>query len=337
MAIYSILGLLLECSRPLPHLVAEAIEVSAVETSATLRVELGEAPSELAAEAGWIPFFVSPLTDSSGEPLLEIKRLPKVDAFQLHFADGTDFWIDGERRHLWVQWQEPHTLEDATTYLLGPVLGFLLRLRGVVSLHASAVVIDGRSVALAGPSGVGKSTAAAAFARLGFPILSDDITTLEPSESDFLVQSDCPRLRLWPESSEMMYGSPEALPRLSETWEKRFLDLEQHGYQVARHPHSLAAVYLLAGEPSSPEAPTVVELSERQALIALVANSYANLSPDAPMRAHEFDLLVRLVHRFPVRRIHRPETGLDPTRLCEFIVADFRRRRSASEKLAVTS
>src|SRR5215469_301127 len=57
-----------------------------------------------------------------------------------------------------ARWAAASTFEDAVTYLLGPVLGFVLRLRGRTCLHASAVAVGGQAIALAGSSGAGKST-----------------------------------------------------------------------------------------------------------------------------------------------------------------------------------
>ncbi len=311
---YSVLGLTLECNRPLP------LDPAPEARGETLAVELGRAPAELLEAGDWQAFFASPLTDEHGEPFLEIRRRP--GAFHFRYGDGTEFFLDAQGRRLWAVWQEPYVLEDVATYLLGSVLGFLLRLRGIICLHASAVVAGGRAIAFAGPQGAGKSTTAVAFAQRGYPVLTDDITTLEPSGRDFVVQAESRRLRLWPGSLELLHGSSEALPQVSPAWDKRLLDLEEHGYCNAREPCPLAAVYLLDGEAS--QRPEVREVRGAGGLIALVANAYANLSPDPPMRAHEFDVLSRLLARIPVRRVHRPAAGLPPAELCDLIAGDYR-------------
>src|SRR6202011_5530874 len=61
---------------------------------------------------------------------------------------------------------------DIRLFLLGPVLGLLCHQRGLLPLHASAIVADGRAVAFAGPSGIGKSTLAACFQDRGYEVLS---------------------------------------------------------------------------------------------------------------------------------------------------------------------
>jgi hypothetical protein len=59
------------------------------------------------------------------------------------------------------------------------VLPFAAVVRGLEVLHASAVVVDGRAVVLAGRAGAGKSATAAALRRRGAAFLADDVVALE--------------------------------------------------------------------------------------------------------------------------------------------------------------
>lgn len=318
---YSVFGLTLQCSSPLPHLDAQETTEGEI-----LEVELGSVPRGLLAPAEkWRTIFESGQLDDRGEPLLRFSRHREDDVFRFSYCDGTEFFIERAGARIWARWTPPSTLEDAATYLLGPVLGFVLRLRGMIALHASAVVIDDRAVAFAGPQGAGKSTLAAAFAQLGYPVLTDDVTALKPSAGELLAQTDCSLVRLWPESSEMLCGSVEALPRLAESWEKRFLDLAGHGYAKARRPRPLAAVYLLDGDPVAEEPPRIESVGGRDGLMALIANSYANLLLDAEMLASELDLFAVLLERLSIRRVHQPMRRMRPEELCDSLAADFRR------------
>ena len=78
-----------------------------------------------------------------------------------------------------MQWADALTDADAASYLAGYVLAFVLRLRGSVPLHASAVAIDGRALLFVGDSWAGKSSTAAAFSILGYPVLADDIVRID--------------------------------------------------------------------------------------------------------------------------------------------------------------
>lgn len=67
---------------------------------------------------------------------------------------------------------------DCAPYLGGSVFGFLMHQRGAVVLHASAVAIKDRAMLFCGPSGMGKSTLAAALCQRGRALLADDFCAL---------------------------------------------------------------------------------------------------------------------------------------------------------------
>ena len=233
-----------------------------------------------------------------------------------------EFWIDRNSTNIWAIWPDTSSLEDATTYLLGPVLGLLLRLRGEVCLHASAVVLVGRVAIFVGEAGAGKSTTGAAFARKGHPIVSDDVVRLVEQENAFYVQPAYPHISLWPESVEFLFGSPEALPRFSAAWDKRDLALGDRGTQFELHSLPVGVIYIL-GDRSSDPAPFLAELSPQSALMSLVANSYGTRVLDTEMRAKEFEFYARLASTVPVRQLI-PHT--DPSRLdllCRIVQEDF--------------
>ncbi len=326
---YSVLGLVLECSRPLPRL---AVEPAA--EGETLELELGSAPRDLAGspDGEWRTVWRTDLTDDRGQARLRLRQHAAGDFYQLAFSDGTRFFADHEGRRVWALWAEAYTLEDVESYFFSTVLGFVLRLRGIIALHASAVVIDGQAVALAGPPQAGKSTTAAAFALRGFAVLSDDITVLRPSGDGYLVPPGRPELRLWQRSSEVLAGLPAALPRLSASWDKRFLDLESHGCRGAGRPHPLAAIYLLDWRPESSGQLEITELAGSSGLVALAANSYVAHLLDRQMRATEFDFLTQLLGRLPVRRLTIPTSGPGPAEIRDRIIADFRRVSTAAER-----
>lgn len=324
--LYSAYGLCLSADQPIPGL-APGPAFRAPDVQLNLGRSDPLPPEKLVAERTW---YTSPPQNGCQEPALKVWRLGGGAYFRFLYRDGTEYLLCRSGTQVWGTWPDSLTLDYTAPYLLGPVLGFVLRLRGLVSLHASAVCAADRAIALMGPARAGKSTTAAALARLGHPVLSDDIVVLEDQGGAFLVPPAYPRLCLWPESAKSLYGSADALPLITRDWEKRYLDLTGNGYRFQDRPLPLAAIYLLGGRSSDAAAPFVEDLPPHTGLMTLVANSYVNYLLDKTMRAREFELLAQVANRVPLRRVnpHR-----DPTRLstlCDVILEDFQTLKTAA-------
>jgi hypothetical protein len=270
-------------------------------------------------------FYTSPKDAASSDPNLRVGMLPGGDYFGFFYSDGVRFAVERRGHEVWGDWPENYTLEDACTYLLGPVIGFVLRLREMTCLHASAVAVGERAIALVGFPGAGKSTTAAAFARCGFPVIADDVVVLAEDGENFLVQPGYRRVNLWPDSARVLFGSDEALPRITPTWDKRYMALGGNDFGFASKPLPLGAIYLLGAREEALAAPVVEAFAGGDALVELVANTYVNYLLDRSMRSREFDLLSRVVAGIPIRCV-RPSA--DPSAvfdLCEAIATDARR------------
>jgi hypothetical protein len=250
----------------------------------------------------------------------------KIDAgegFKLCYSDGTEFMVDRLGTSVSATWPAKATVDDTATYLLGPVMGFVLLLRGLHSLHASAVAVGDQAVALVGPAGAGKSTTAAALAGHGYRVLSEDVVALVPASGGFYVQPSYPCIRLWPESVEALFGAADALPLLTPNWDKRYLDLGTGIHRFQQDPLHLAAIYVIGDRSNDPMTPRVEPMSPSAALIALTGNAYVPFLKDKAARAREFELVRHVTSSLPVRRVI-PHT--DPGRiagLCEVILNDF--------------
>lgn len=315
----SIYGLGVLANRPIPTVPHSTI------TNADVRVSFGLLPEwmESLQPHEIETTYVADYTDQCGNPALKFSRLRDGNFFRFSYADNTEFVVDHAGREIWAVWPESLTLEDTATYLLGPVMGFVLLLRGLVCLHASAIVVGDEAIAIVGPAGAGKSTTAAAFAARGFGVLAEDVVTLDDRGNSFLVRPAYPCIRLWPASAATLYGSPSALPLLTPNWDKCYVDLAQQAGRFENQPRALAAIYLLAERCNDPHAPFVEPIDRTEGLIALIANTYGTKLMDKQMRAREFELLGRVVANVPLRRV-APHT--DPIRLgelCDRILSDF--------------
>jgi hypothetical protein len=273
-------------------------------------------PEDIKLESGpepdWVRFgldlpgrVLSRLPESSeaDDPSFVLTEHGNAECFHLSYSDGTRFVVDGDARRVWGTFQLPLTLEDLTTYFLGPVMGFLLRRRHTTCLHASCVEIFGQGIALSGDPGYGKSTTAAALALRGLPVLSEDIVPLRVEEEEFRAVPGYPRICLWPDSVANLLGSAQALPQLTPVWSKRFLALDGTRAHFSGEELRLGAIYIFSPRSAEEHAPFVQEMSPREALLDLVKNTYMNWLLDRQQRALEFDFLSRLVMQVPVRRI----------------------------------
>jgi hypothetical protein len=268
------------------------------------------------------PHYVSPHNDNSGRPLLTVQLLARGQYYQFQYCDDTQFVVSREGSEVWATWPQSLSLADTATYLLGPIIGFVLRLRGQVCLHASAVVVRDSVVAFLGPMGAGKSTTAAALAQRGYGVLSDDVVVLAPAKTGFLVHPAYPQLRLWPPAVQMLYGDADALPPLTANWDKRGLNLAGEVGAFPERSLPLAAIYQLAERGGEGRRPRIESLPPQEALMALVTHTYMNYLLDSSQRAAEFALIGRLLHAVPVRLAlpHEDPSQLD--RLCDVLLDD---------------
>lgn len=321
---YAVFGLLLRSNLPLPELTPINPERDPSQkepwNDRAVLIHLDASPHRASATPHGPEelSYDSPYKDAAGNPALRIWKAAGSRYLRLAYFDGTQFWLDREGTELWATWPDSLAIEDTATYLLGPVLGILLRLRGVTCLHASAVAFDEMAVVFVGSEGAGKSTTAAALARRGYAILSDDVVALAERNGSFFVQPAYPHLCLWPEAVESLYGSADALPKFSANYEKRCLALGRQELRFAAQALPLAAIYILGDRRGDP-APLVEELSPQRAFLALVANSFATNTLDSAMRAKEFETLARLAPSIPIRALYAHHEAERLLELCNLL------------------
>lgn len=317
---YRLYGLRLYVDRPLLGL-----EPSQDSGAADVRVETMEA---VPVEAALPDAITWTLHDSFYTYFrLEKGRAASGTYLRLRYADephSADFVIGPGGRRIWVSWSEGAPFRDINTLLQGPILGRTLRLRGVQVLHGGALAVTGRAFCLVGNKGAGKSTTTTALGRIGCAVLTDDLAALDLSGEGALVHPGLTRVRLRPDVAEKLEGRGGKLaPIWSKDYpnQKYYLDLGRET-EVVDRPLPLEAIYVLGKRVSGVE-PRIEPVPKGQALVELVAYSYASTILEASQRAAEFNALAQLVDRVPVRYVHRAE-GLDALPgICSAILNDF--------------
>jgi hypothetical protein len=294
-----------------------------------VRVHLNKMPAK-AFRSEQTLWYQSSDLNQQGRPNLVIRRIVPPGAFHFVYDNQTEFLIEPDGSQVWCTWPETATVADTALYLRGPILGFALRIRGVLCLHASAVALGSSAIALVGPPGAGKSTTAAGFVKLGYSLVADDVAALSEDRGRFHVSPGYPQLNLWPDAIETVFGDAGASSRLAPAggingwWDKRYVDLEGDR-QFHRSLLPLAAVYVLGERTTDDDAPRVDSLSPQDAFMWLTGETYVNYALDESMRAKEFQTLGRLVRAIPIRLVHPPDKAARLLDLCQSILADYRR------------
>jgi Uncharacterised nucleotidyltransferase len=195
------------------------------ETRFALRFETGPEP-DWAKNARSLPGRILshlPEDKNTADPAFVLTEHGNGKFYDLSYSNGARFVVDENAEHMWGATRPPLAPEDLAMYFLGPVMGFLLRHRHMTCLHASGVQLHDRAVLFCGDAGYGKSTTAAALALRGAPVLCEDIVPLEVTGGRYWAIPGYPRVCLWPDAVAKLVGDADAFPRLSPTWEKRYL------------------------------------------------------------------------------------------------------------------
>lgn len=154
--------------------------------------------------------------------------------------------------------------------VMGPGMATILHQRGLLVLHASAVLTKSGVVAFVGPSGRGKSTTASSILDQGRELFTDDLLAVSLEDHVCpLALPGPPQVKLWPQTAEALGHAPDALPRLGAGYTKRVRHVSR---DRPLQPAPLRRLYLLH-EGMHPE---IAPLSSPDALMQLMTHSYCS-------------------------------------------------------------
>jgi hypothetical protein len=302
------------------------------------RLEVSEAtPEPKGAVLDWPKLIYSSHPHDHANATFSVYLSDGGQFFQLCYQDGARFVVDESTRRIWVDGSPELRPTDLAIYLVGPVMGFVLRRRGVLTLHASCFSLAGHAFGLCGRPGAGKSTTAAALALRGVPIICEDITALYERDAGFQAAPGYPRVNLWPEAAAMLFPGSIELPKITPNWEKRYLALDGHQANFEPHPRPLAALYILDERNHETRMPVIDDLSPREASLHLVENTYMNYLLDKRQRAVEFDAIARLVSTTTVKRVVPSNDPGKILALCEALEHDAALIAESSNRTAASA
>jgi hypothetical protein len=227
-----------------------------------------------------------------------------------------------------IDWQLGTT--EAAHYFQTLAMALFLEVKSTPCIHANAIVIDDKCIALIAPSGMGKTTLSAYLKQQGAIWLTDDMLALHCSEekSKYYVYPSWPKARMWPDSLEALAQSTLDSRRVHERFAKLELNINATD---AYKRYELSAIYVLSRDGANLAAFQqnqrlmphkkanqaqryltetqgslgLTRVSSSVALMALLQNSilgnaYANLG----LEVSRLRQLSNVVNNIPVKQIH---------------------------------
>lgn len=245
-------------------------------------------------------------------------------SFKLEEIRNLNFLLDSEKEKLWIYHQKDEPENDLESYFVGPVLSFVLRLRGVICLNSSVVGIDGKAIAFPGHATAGKSTIAAGMADAGAEILADDIAVLIPHDDMFFVQPGYERVRLRPIAADFLTENPDDLPMVYSYRESRYVAFENRNV-FQSNPLPLSAIYVLGEFSDDYKEPFIEPIEIQDKVINLVKNTSGSYVITKNLRATEFKFLTQIAKTIPMRKLFYAHDIKTLPQQCELIIEDFRK------------
>ena len=228
-------------------------------------------------------------------------RFARPGCYRLYWSDAGTFDLDSRRGFVHCFLPAHPSLTAVEEVLRGPVCSFFLLEHGFEPLHAGAVVLGGRCVALVGVAGAGKSSLVAYLSRHGAKFLSDDVLPLRCQARLVRAYSGLPQMRLTPQA---LSAVGKGLPLMWKTRWKATLQVRRAPRHVS---YPMARIYLLdRREAMRPKRVELIPFSPRDAFLALVAHTTNDALATTSRMQQQLRIYGQLAARVPSRRLIYP-------------------------------
>ncbi len=189
-------------------------------------------------------------------------------------------------------------------YLNGSTYGAILHQRGILPMHGSCFVYQGKGVMLCGESGAGKSSLTTAFVQSGSHFLTDDVSPIIVEDGIPIILPLSDRVKLWPDSMKQLSLDTDEKTQIADWYQKYYLSIDKT--DIDRH--RLDTIFLI----EKYEGPTV-EFNELNGITKFTALrnqiyrwEYLNGMPETEKAYLEH--LLSMSAQIPMVKIMRPET-----------------------------
>lgn len=231
---------------------------------------------------------------ASDEQLLVIKILNGIVSLQYANASAT-LYPDSALAQLELKEGD---FELTVNYHISRIILPIMRMmRGALALHASCVETSHGATLLMAPSGVGKSTCAAALiAFAGAKMLADDTSLVALNDGQFIVipSSDFFAMRHNLLDQQTCFQPPQSFTEL-----KHLLPVKPD--HLANHPAMVKQiVFLNAYNRKSNSMHRKERLVPEQNIARLLAQQFSFSNAPVPFRIQQFNTYLQLIQQIPV-------------------------------------
>lgn len=244
----------------------------------------------------------------------ELKKRKRILFYRANIEDGfyskvcfvndlynISFLLGPDKKQLWIIYDKDEDINDLESYFVGPILGCVLRLMGKICIHASVININGKAILLSGDKRSGKSTTAAAFVKMGYSVLADDVAVITEKEDGFYIEPGYSKVRLRPASAAFIYpGNLESLPMVYTQRDSRYMGIANNFCDTAL---PLGAIYLMDKNETDPKISVIQKLARQSKLINLCKNTFGSYVVTNDLRKQEFDLLGKIAREEKIRTL----------------------------------
>ena len=242
-----------------------------------------------------------------------------AEQFGLNIDGVAKYWVNGSEE-VWIERYPNASDDDVRLFLLGSTLGFILHLRHILPLHASAIRTERGAVLFTGVSGAGKSTTLSAMVQRGYPMMADDVSGIVlDARGNPQVLSAFPASKLFADSVAKLNRSTDDLSQVKASLNKYLLPIDNFWTKSV----PLYAVYVLTKHEGGKIELQPVEKNIDK-LSCFLLNTYRKLYVTAiGWEQEQFKLISQAIKQTRVVRVTRPTQGFLLNELVEILEADF--------------
>lgn len=301
MYLYEVYGLRLRCTHALRYL-----NCCSTIVNHNITVDLSnQLPDDLAFHQNWLCIY----------PPQDIRQIGvsvyrTTQWFYIHFARDREsslrFYLSACGQHIHCDKSESIPQSDIESFLIGPVLGFALRLLNKTCLHASVLSYQTHALALLGPKGTGKSTMASALLEHGAKLVADDIAVLDFDDGERItVNAGYPALRLLPATLQAHSLDIDNWKTVLSVGEKRVVTLPNKwlNWEFDHQKRPLSCLYVFNHRDPELQNIRVDQLSSRESVLALAPHRYPGYALDQQQKTLAFSRMTQLAKAVSVKKL----------------------------------